>query len=104
MYAVIRAGGKQYRVQENDTINIEKIDGAPGDNITLGEVLAIGGEGDSPRFGAPLVEGARVSGTIVRQGKDKKIHGYTYIKVKNHQRHYGHRQLITHVRIEKIEA
>jgi large subunit ribosomal protein L21 len=43
MYAVIRAGGKQYRVQENDTINIEKIDGAPGDNITLGEVLAIGG-------------------------------------------------------------
>lgn len=102
MYAVIRAGGKQYRVQENDTIIVNKLDGEEGDAITLGEVLFLGG--DSPRFGAPLVEGAKVTGTIVRQGKDKKIHGYTYIKVKNHQRHYGHRQHITTVRIDKIEA
>ena len=102
MYAVIRAGGKQYRVQENDTIIVNKLDGAEGDAITLGEVLFLGG--DNPRFGAPLVEGAKVTGTIVRQGKDKKIHGYTYIKVKNHQRHYGHRQHITTVKIDKIEA
>ena len=102
MYAVIRAGGKQYRVQENDTIVVNKLDGAEGDSITLDEVLYLGG--DSPRFGAPLIEGARVTGKIVRQGKGKKIHGFTYIKVKNHQRHYGHRQMITHVQIDKIEA
>lgn len=102
MYAVIRAGGRQYRVQENDTIEVNKLAGEPGDSITLGEVLFLGG--DTPRFGAPLVEGAKVTGTILRQGKGKKIHGFTYIKVKNHQRHYGHRQHITHIRIDKIEA
>lgn len=102
MYAVIRTGGKQYRVQENDTITIEKLDGAVGDAITVGDVLFMGG--DTPRFGAPLVEGAKVSGTIVSQGKGKKIHGFTYIKVKNHQRHYGHRQFETRVRIDKIEG
>jgi len=102
MYAVVRAGGKQYRVQENDTIIVNKLDGDEGDTITLGEVLYVGG--DKPRFGAPLLEGVRVMGTIVRQGKDKKIHGLTYIKVKGHQRHYGHRQLITTVKIDKIEG
>ncbi|MES2460440.1 MAG: 50S ribosomal protein L21 [Armatimonadota bacterium] len=102
MYAVIRAGGKQYRVQENETIIVEKLDGGVGDAITLGEVLALGG--DTPQFGSPIVSGAKVSGTIVRQGKGKKIHGYTYVKVKGQQRHYGHRQFETHVRIDKIEA
>ena len=102
MYAVIRACGKQYRVQENDTITVEKMEGSEGDTITLGEVLCLGG--DTPKFGAPLVDGAKVTGTIVRQGKGKKIHGYTYIKVKNHQRHYGHRQHITTIKIEKIEG
>ena len=102
MYAVIRTGGKQYRIQENDTIAVEKLPGGVGEAVTLGEVLFLGG--DSPKFGAPLVEGAKVTGTIVRQGKGKKIHGHTYIKVKNHQRHYGHRQHVTHVRIDKIEA
>lgn len=104
MYAVIRAGGKQYRVQENDVITIEKTDGDVGEAITLGEVLALGGSSDSPKFGAPLIDGAKVTGTIVEQGKGPKIHGFTYIKVKNHQRHYGHRQLQTRVRIDKIEG
>src|ERR1051326_1217973 len=103
MYAVISAGGKQYRVQENDTIVLEKMDGNEGDAVTLGEVLFVGGD-NKPQFGSPVVAGARVSGTIVRQGKGKKIHGFTYIKVKNHQRHYGHRQQQTTVRIDKIEA
>lgn len=102
MYAVIRAGGKQYRVQENETVTLEKIEGNVGDSISVGEVLAVGGE--SPRFGSPLVAGASVTGTIVSQGKGKKIHGITYIKVKNHQRHYGHRQLQTIVKIDKISA
>jgi large subunit ribosomal protein L21 len=102
MYAIIRAGGKQYRVQENETIIVEKQDGNVGDAVTLAEVLALGGE--TTQIGAPLVAGASVSGTITRQGKGKKIHGLTYIKVKNHQRHYGHRQFETHIRIDKIAA
>ncbi len=102
MYAVIRAGGKQYRVQEKDTIVLERTAGEAGETITLDEVLFIGG--DSPRFGSPTVTGAKVSATIVRQTRGKKIDGFTYIKVKSHQRHYGHRQYETHVRIDKIEA
>ena len=102
MYAVIRTGGKQYRVQANDTIAIERVDGAVGDAITLDEVLFV--SGGTPKFGAPVVAGAKVKGTIVAQGKGRKIHGLTYIKVKNHQRHYGHRQCETRVRIDAIEA
>lgn len=102
MYAVIRAGGKQYRVQEKETVIVEKLEGNVGDTITLGEVLALGG--DTPSFGAPIVAGASVTGTIVRQGKGKKLHAVTYVKVKNQQRHYGHRQLETHVRIDSISA
>ena len=102
MYAIIRTGGKQYRVQENETVIVEKLEGAEGDAITLNEVLFLGG--DSATFGSPTVDGASVSGTIVKQGKGKKIHGITYIKVKNHQRHYGHRQLQTTIRIDKIAA
>jgi len=102
MYAVVRTGGKQYRVHENDIITIEKLDGEVGDTLTLDEVLFVGG--DSPQIGAPTVAGAKVTGKILSQGKGKKIHGFTYIKVKNHQRHYGHRQFETRVRIEKIEA
>lgn len=102
MYAVIRAGGKQYRVQENDTVVLERTDGAAGDSITIDEVLFIGG--DSPRFGNPTVSGAKVSATIIRQTRGKKIDGFTYIKVKSHQTHFGHRQYETHIRIDKIEA
>jgi ribosomal protein L21 len=102
MYAIVRAGGKQYRVKENDTIVVEKMSGEVGDVVTLGEVLFVGG--DAPKFGAPVVDGAKVAGTIVRQGKGKKINGFTYVKVKGQQRHYGHRQFETHVRIDKIEA
>ncbi len=102
MYAVIRTGGKQYRVQENDTIIVEKLEGAVGDAITLGEVLCVGGE--TATFGTPTVSGASVAGTIVKQGKGKKINGLTYVKVKNTQRHYGHRQFETHIRIGSITA
>lgn len=102
MYAVIRAGGKQYRVQEKDTVILERMDGNVGDAVTLGEVLLVGG--DSPRIGSPLVDGAKVTATIVGQGKSKKLHAFTYVKVKNIQRHYGHRQYQTTVRIDKIEA
>ena len=102
MYAVIRTGGKQYRVQENDTLDVEKLGGEVGDSITISDVLFVGGE--NAKFGSPTVAGASVTTTIVRQGKGKKIHGLTYIKVKQHQRHYGHRQELTTLRIESIKG
>ena len=102
MYAVIRTGGKQYRVAEKDTVVVEKLEGAEGDVVTIDDVLFVGGE--TPQFGTPTVAGAKVTATIVSQGKGKKIHGITYIKVKNHQRHYGHRQLETRLRIDSIAA
>ena len=98
MYAVIRTGGKQYRVSANDTIVVEKL----GDAITIDDVLLIGGE--TTRVGLPIVTGASVTGTIVKQCKGKKINGITYIKVKQHQRHYGHRQFETHIRIDGING
>lgn len=102
MYAVIRTGGKQYRVQENDTIEIEKLIGEVGSVLTIDDVLLLGG--DSTKIGSPTVAGASVTGTIVKQGKGKKIHGLTYIKVKQHQRHYGHRQELTTLRIDAIKG
>jgi large subunit ribosomal protein L21 len=102
MYAIIRTGGKQYRVQENDTIIVEKLIGDEGAAFTLDEVLFVGG--DSPQAGVPTVAGASVATTIVKQGKGPKIHGYTYVKVKGQQRHYGHRQQQTTLRIDKISA
>jgi large subunit ribosomal protein L21 len=101
MYAVIRTGGKQYRVQENDTIAVEKLPVEVGESVSL-DVLAIGG--DAPKFGMPTVPGASVSATVVAQGKGKKIHGFTYVKVKGQQRHYGHRQEQTTLRIDSIKG
>ncbi len=102
MYAVIRTGGKQYRVASNDTVVVERLEGAVGDQVVIDDVLFVGGE--SPRAGSPTVAGATVTGTIVGQGKGKKIHGLTYIKVKGHQRHYGHRQYETRLRIDSIQG
>ncbi len=101
MYAVIRTGGKQYRVQENDTIVVEKLTTEVGETVSL-DVLALGG--DTPKFGAPMVDGASVTATVVGQGKGKKIHGFTYVKVKGQQRHYGHRQEQTTLRIDSIKG
>ena len=100
MYAIIRTGGKQYRIQENETLIVEKLEGEAGAAITLDEVLFVGGE--TTHIGSPHVPGATVSATIVKQGKGPKIHAFTYTKVKGQQRHYGHRQQQTTLRIEKI--
>lgn len=102
MYAIIRTGGKQYRVQENETIIVEKLAGEAGDVITIDDVLFLGGE--TTKVGSPTVPGVSIAATIVKQGKGPKIHGYTYVKVKGEQRHYGHRQEQTILRIDKIAA
>ena len=102
MYAIIRTGGKQYRVQENETIIVEKLAGDADETVTIDDVLFVGG--DVTKIGSPTVAGASVQATIVKQGKGPKIHGYTYVKVKGEQRHYGHRQEQTTLRIDSITA
>ena len=93
MYAVIKTGGKQYRVAKNDVIIVERLDGEPGGTIEFGEVLMVGGE--SPVVGAPTVAGAKVTATVVEQGKGEKIIIFKKRRRKHYRRRNGHRQLQT---------
>ena len=101
MYAIIRAGGKQYKVSESDVIEVNRLDVAEGEQIVLDEVLLVSGE-SGINIGAPYVDGAKVEGTVVRHYKGKKIRGYTYKPKKDSSKRYGHRQYLTSVKIEKI--
>jgi large subunit ribosomal protein L21 len=103
LYAIVRTGGKQYRVAEKTVLAVEKLDVADGETIELTDVLMIA-DGDSVRVGTPTVAGAKVTATVVETFKGRKIHGYTYKPTKGVQRHYGHRQWHTRLRIDKIEA
>jgi large subunit ribosomal protein L21 len=103
MYAVIRTGGKQYRVEEGDVVKIEKIDGDRGSQTTFDDVLLLGSDDDT-QVGTPLVEGASVSGTIVEQDRDKKIIVFKFRRRKSYIRKQGHRQAYTRVRIDGIAA
>jgi large subunit ribosomal protein L21 len=103
MYAVIRTGGKQYRVEEGDVVKIEKIDGDRGSELTFDDVLLVGND-DETHVGMPTVAGASVSGTIVEQDRDKKIVVFKFRRRKNYIRKQGHRQSYTRVRISGIAA
>jgi large subunit ribosomal protein L21 len=103
MYAVVRTGGKQVRVAPGDAVRVEKLDGAIGDRIELEEVLLVGGEGDA-RIGTPLVEGAKVVGTITAQGRGEKITVFKMKRRKGYRRKAGHRQFYTEVHVDEIEA
>jgi large subunit ribosomal protein L21 len=102
MYAVIRTGGKQYRVSQGDTLRIEKLPGDVGSSITFGEVLMLGGEKLS--VGKPLIKGAKVSAQIVAQDRAKKIIVFKMRRRKNYRRKNGHRQWFTEVKITGITA
>ena len=102
MYAVIKTGGKQYRVAEGDLVRVERIPGERGSEIHLNEVLLIRGD-DQITVGKPTIPGASVSGTIEEQGKGKKIMGLKYKRRKSYRRRWGHRQLFTAVRIQSIQ-
>ena len=101
MYAVIRTGGKQYRVAPEDVIVIEKIAGDEGSIVQFAEVLMVGGNG-STQVGAPTVEGASVAGQVVTQGRGNKILVFKKKRRKNYRRKRGHRQELTTVRITEI--
>jgi large subunit ribosomal protein L21 len=100
MYAVIKTGGKQYRVAEGQKVRVEKLAGAAGDKITFGEVLLVGG--DSPKIGQPLVKGASVAAEITAQDRGKKIVVFKFKRRKNYRRKNGHRQPYTELKITGI--
>ena len=102
MYAVIKTGGKQYKVSEGDLLKVEKLSGEVGETIELNEVLMVGGE--EVKIGTPLLSGAKVSAKVVEQGKDKKILVFHSKRRKNYRKKYGHRQPITRLQITGIEA
>jgi large subunit ribosomal protein L21 len=103
MFAVIRTGGKQYRVATDDVIVVEKLAGEAGSPIELTEVLAMGSE-DATTIGTPLVDGARVAATVLEQGRNDKILVFKKKRRKNYRRLKGHRQSVTVLRIEQILA
>jgi large subunit ribosomal protein L21 len=104
MYAIIETDGKQYRVSEGDTIRCDAIDQEPGSEIAFDRVvLASAGAGSDVSVGTPLLEGARVVGTIVRQAKDKKILVFKYKPKKRVRKLVGHRQRFAEVKITRIE-
>ncbi|ANM31168.1 50S ribosomal protein L21 [Acidobacteria bacterium Mor1] len=104
MYAVIQAGGRQLRVQEGDVVHVDKMSAEAGESVVFDQVLLIGG-GEDSRVGTPMVDGARVEGTVVAQKRDKKVLIYTYKPRQNaNRKSAGHRQHLTAVKIDAIQA
>ena len=103
MYAVIKTGGKQYKVEQGDVVFVEKLNDEEGAEVTFEEVLALGGESKA-KIGTPTVEGATVTGKVLKQGRSKKITVFTYKAKKNEKRKLGHRQSYTKVEITAINA
>jgi large subunit ribosomal protein L21 len=103
MYAVIKSGGKQYRVQEGQTLKLEKLEIPTGETIDFEEVLLIGND-DDVKIGAPMLEGAKVSAEIVSQGRHDKIRIIKFRRRKHSMKRQGHRQWFTEVKITGISA
>jgi len=103
MYAIIRTGGKQYRVKAGEQVRVEGLEGDVGAAISFGEVLMVG-EGDSVKLGAPLVSGAAVKATIVSHGRGEKVKIFKMRRRKHYQKTQGHRQSYTEVRIDTIQG
>lgn len=101
--AIIKTGGKQYRVAVGDKLRIEKLPGEPGASVSFDEVLLLG-SGAAAKVGTPLVDGAKVSATITAHGRGKKLIVYKFRRRKNYRRKAGHRQPFTEVEITAISA
>jgi large subunit ribosomal protein L21 len=103
VFAVVRTGGRQYRVQEGRTITVGRLPGEPGETVEVGDVLMIG-EGDDVTVGTPLIDGARVLGTIAEQGRAKKVVVFRYKAKTRSRKKTGHRQHFTKVVVDDILA
>ncbi len=101
MFAVIKTGGKQYKVAKNDVIRVERLTGEAGDVVELGEILMVG-EGDSVTVGAPTVSGAAVAATVLEQIRDDKVIVFKKKRRQNYRRKNGHRQHLTVLRVTDI--
>ncbi len=101
MYAIIETGGKQYRVQEGDTLFIEKINGEAGEAVEFDKILAVSKDGKLS-VGNPYVDGSKVEASVVEQGKGPKVIVFKYKAKKDYRKKQGHRQPYTKVKIEKI--
>lgn len=103
MYAVIKTGGKQYRIAAGQKIKVEQISADIGQAITLDQVLSVG-EGETLKIGTPLVDGATVTATVLAQGRHDKVHIFKMRRRKHYQKRQGHRQNYTELRIDAITA
>ena len=101
MYAVLKSGGKQYRVRTGESVRLEALPAAVGAAVSFDQVLAVG-EGESVRVGAPFVSGAQVRGTVVKHGRGEKEMTFKLRRRKHYQKSQGHRQSYTEVRIDEI--
>lgn len=101
MYAVVETGGKQYRVEVGDTLEVEKLPVVPGETVELDRVLMVSDE-DGARIGQPVVEGAFVRATVVDQVKGDKVVVFKYMPKKRYRRKSGHRQRYTRLRVDEI--
>ena len=100
-YAIIKTGGKQYRVAAGDKIDVEKLDVAEGDTVTFGEVL-VSGSGDSINVGAPFIEGATVTAKVLKQHRDDKVTAFKFKRRKGFHKTKGHRRQVTRVEIVSV--
>ncbi len=100
-YAIIRSGGKQFRVSPGDTIAVQKVSGEPGDKVTFSDVV-FHADGKTVQTGFPLIEGATVTAKVVEQFKADKVIAFKYKRRKGYHRTVGHRQQLTRVKIESI--
>lgn len=103
MYAIIETGGKQYRVQEGDVITVEKLNVAAGENVEFDRVLALS-DGNTVEVGTPVLETAKVYGSVVENGKGEKVIIFKYKSKKDYRKKQGHRQPYTMVKIESLSA
>ena len=101
MYAIIKAGGHQFRVAPGDTIEVEKLDAEPGADVELGEVLMVS-NGDGVQIGAPFVSGAKVLARVLSHGKGEKLIVFKFKPKKRYRRKTGHRQSLTRLAIKEI--
>jgi len=103
MYAVIKTGGKQYRVSEGDTLRVETLDASEGDSVDFDQVLMVG-EGADVKIGTPLLDGGKVTATVKAHGRAKKIEIIKFRRRKHHMKRMGHRQNFTEVEITAISG
>jgi large subunit ribosomal protein L21 len=102
-YAIIRTGGRQFRVAEGDTINVDLLDVEPGKTATFGDVLMFA-DGKDVSHGNPLVSGAKVTAEVLEQRKDKKVVAFKYRRRKGYHRTVGHRRKLTRIKIKTIDV